>query len=124
MTPPCTGLFLSIVVINIAGVEAKPQSYIVWPTSVTPLIKASFKAGPEIRESTPIAKLTSSVPNRLQSHVIKAFAITVVASAVRFTFSLGTPSKAIPRISDPFCNFFQFMIFRIKYLIFFIFIYR
>ena len=95
--------------INIAGVEASPQSTTFAPACIAPFTKASLMPSPDRRQSVPIATVRSSLSVVSPSHFTNDFAIISVTSGVRFTCSPSTPSSATPLISEPFCSFFQFM---------------
>ena len=110
ITPPVTGSSRSTVDMNMAGVEARPQSRTSAPARVAPSMKAAFSAGPDRRESIPTATVTGRSTARSYNHLTKAAAIIAVTSAVRFTCSPAMPSRATPRISDPFCSFLHSII--------------
>ena len=100
--PAVVGRFLSTVAINIAGVEAMPQSNTFAPLSMNPSTSDAFNAGPDILESVPTAMLGLSVPVSSCNHFTNDCANILTTSGVRLTSSPITPSIAIPRMSEPF----------------------
>ena len=97
------------VVINMAGVEASPQSSISAPILTAPLMKVALTASPDRRQSAPIAIVGCWLPVVLLIHFTKALAIVSTTSGVKLTFSPSMPSSATPLMSEPFCSFFQFI---------------
>ena len=91
---------------NIAGVEAMPQS-----TAFAPLpriaARASFCSAAAVRrESVPTVSVSSAgfFPSFFAKKATKAAAIRFTASAVSVTFSPAVPAIATPRTSLPFCS--------------------
>ena len=99
-----------IVVINMAGVEARPQSTTLAPASVAPFTKALLMLLPERRQSVPTAIVGASSPEVFLSQQTNALPIVSTTSCVRFTCSPSMPSRATPLMSEPFCNFIQFIV--------------
>ena len=99
-----------MVVINMAGVEAKPQSTTLAPASAAPFMKAPLMALPERRQSIPTAIVGFSTPIVFLNQQTNDLPIVMITSSVRLTFSPSIPSRATPLMSDPFCNFFQFIV--------------
>ena len=94
---------------NIAGVEASPQSSTVTPAAVRAAVTASRRRGPETRLSRPTETVSSpaGLPVRRASHAAKPAAIAFTRSSVRSSGSPGTPSTATPRMSVPLLKCFH-----------------
>ena len=99
-----------MVVINIAGVDASPQSTTFAPASLAPFTKAPLIMSPEMRQSIPTVIVGVFVPVVFLVQQTKDLAIVSTASSVRFTCSPSIPSRATPLMSEPFCSFFQFIV--------------
>ena len=106
MIAPSALISSNTVVMNIAGVDASPQSMTLAPRDVSPPIAAFFSSGPETRESRPIVTFMSDAdrPVFFSRKSMKPIAIRHTASGVRFTGSSATPATATPRTSLPFCK--------------------
>ena len=96
-------------VINIAGVEASPQSSTVTPAAVRAAVTASRRRGPEIRLSRPTdtVSLSAGFPARSESQAANPAAMACTASSVKSSGSPATPSTATPRMSVPLLKCFQ-----------------
>ena len=92
---------------NIAGVDARPQSTVTQPAEVSACSTAPFSACAEMRVSWPTAMRRSffALPVRSARNSTKPDAMRFAASVVRFTGSPSTPSTATPRTSLPFASF-------------------
>ena len=107
MIAPSICVALNTVDMNIAGVEASPQSTVTQPAAVSASKTAFFSTGAEMRASWPTAMRRSRLlsPVRCARNSTNPLAMRFAASAVRFTGSSATPSTAIPRTSLPFASF-------------------
>ena len=90
--------------INIAGVEASPQSKTFTPFATNALITAVLSFFAVILESCPIAIFKIFFCSFFSRKMTNPAAIRLTASSVKFTVSPATPSTAIPRTSLPFCS--------------------
>ena len=96
----------STVDMNMAGVVARPRSVTSAPARQNAPHRVSRMAGPESRESRPtLMRSPSPSGNLARSQRTKPPAMASTASVPRFTSSPGTPGRATPRISLPFCSF-------------------
>ena len=93
---------------NMAGVEARPQSNTQMPREAKVSEEYFFKEGPVRRESMPIAIFISEkvLFTLIFNHSAKAVAIFTASILPRFTSSPPGIFKATPLMSLPFCNFF------------------
>ncbi len=107
MMEPSICVSFSTMDMNIAGVEARPQSTVTQPAAVSASSTAFLSAGAEMRVSWPTAMRSSffALPVRSARKSRKPEAMRFAASAVRFTGSPSTPSTATPRTSLPFASF-------------------
>lgn len=110
MMAPSTGDSLSMVVMNIAGVEANSQSKAFAPLAFNPSMTASLTCVLERRGSCPTLTLMCCLLLRFESHATKHRPRMPATSLVRLTSSPSTPASATPRMSEPFWSFFQSVI--------------
>jgi hypothetical protein len=101
------------VLMNMAGVEARPKSSTRAPPEAIPSISAAISRGPLIRLSRPAETVNApgSRSREAASQRTKARPSRRITSGVRFTLASGTPPAGIatPRMSEPFCSAFQSM---------------
>src|SRR6266542_2206750 len=87
ITEPSYWHFSNTVLINMAGVEAIPQSTAEAPADTIPCIKAFINEGPDILESLPTETVNFSggKPFRSDNHKTNETAIVSTIAGVRFT---------------------------------------
>ena len=104
MMAPSHWYSLNMVDMNMAGVDARPQSKTVIPASIRVYIKVSFKASALSLESCPTDTLMSAVclPVFSWSQRMKPLVKALASLEPRVISSPGTPSMDTPLMSEPF----------------------
>ena len=104
MIPASQANSSNCVAINKAGVVANPKSNTSQPAASKTAIMAFFNSGPVKRLSCPIPILKGRGTPLLDNQLRMPFAIKRVSSIPKF-LTLSSAVIAIPRMSEPFCNF-------------------